>query len=73
MARGNIQQHWVYVSPRDRVVIVRFGLVDGSAESWPEIFETISDKLAGRTNRDSRTWVSRMVGAQGIEPWTSPV
>ena len=50
MARGNIQQHWIYVSPRDSVVIVRFGLVDGSAESWPDIFETISDKLAGRAH-----------------------
>ena len=46
MARGNLQQHWIYISPRDRVVIVRFGLVDGSADSWPEIFETISSKLA---------------------------
>jgi CubicO group peptidase (beta-lactamase class C family) len=45
MARGNLQQHWIYVSPRDRVVIVRFGLVDGSADSWPDIFETISSKL----------------------------
>lgn len=50
MARGNIQQHWIYVSPRDGVVIVRFGLVDGSADSWPDVFETISDKLAGRTH-----------------------
>jgi hypothetical protein len=50
MARGNLQQHWIYVSPGDRVVIVRFGLVDGSADSWPDIFETISSKLAGQTN-----------------------
>jgi CubicO group peptidase (beta-lactamase class C family) len=50
MARGNLQQHWIYVSPRDRVVIVRFGLVDGSADSWPDILETISSKLAGQTN-----------------------
>ena len=50
MARGNIQQHWVYVSPRDGVVIVRFGLVDYSADSWPEVFETISSQLAGRTD-----------------------
>jgi CubicO group peptidase (beta-lactamase class C family) len=46
MARGNLQQQWIYVSPRDRVVIVRFGLVDNSADSWPDIFESITEKLS---------------------------
>ncbi|HYX46809.1 MAG TPA: serine hydrolase, partial [Sphingomicrobium sp.] len=50
MARGNIQQHWIYVSPRDRVVIVRFGLVDNSADSWPDVFETISRELASQAD-----------------------
>jgi CubicO group peptidase (beta-lactamase class C family)/uncharacterized integral membrane protein len=45
MGRGNLQQQWVYVSPRDRVVIVRFGLVDGAADSWPDIFESITDSV----------------------------
>ena len=45
VARGNLQQQWVYVSPRDRVVIVRFGLVDGAADSWPDIFESITDSV----------------------------
>jgi CubicO group peptidase (beta-lactamase class C family) len=46
MARGNLQQQWVYVSPRDHVVMVRFGLVDGAADSWPDIFESITDSVA---------------------------
>jgi hypothetical protein len=48
MARGNLQQQWIYVSPRDRVVIVRFGLVDNAADSWPDIFEGVTDKVSGR-------------------------
>jgi CubicO group peptidase (beta-lactamase class C family) len=48
MARGNLQQQWIYVSPRDRVVIVRFGLVDGAADSWPDIFEGVTDKASRR-------------------------
>jgi hypothetical protein len=26
-------------------VIVRFGLVDGAADSWPDIFESITDSV----------------------------
>jgi hypothetical protein len=48
MARGNLQQQWIYVSPRDRLVIVRFGLVDNAADSWPDIFEGVTDKVSGR-------------------------
>jgi CubicO group peptidase (beta-lactamase class C family) len=45
LARGGLQQQWIYVSPRDRVVIVRFGLVEGGADWWPDIFETVSARL----------------------------
>jgi CubicO group peptidase (beta-lactamase class C family) len=39
MARGghNVGQlQWIYVSPKDRVVIVQYGLVDGSVDWWPD-------------------------------------
>lgn len=45
MARGNLQQQWIYISPSDHVVIVRFGLVDGSADSWPDIFNNLTAKF----------------------------
>jgi len=45
MARGNLQQQFIYVSPRDRVVIVRLGLVDGSADWWPDVFQSVIDKV----------------------------
>jgi hypothetical protein len=48
MARGNLQQQWIYVFPRDHIVIVRFGLVDGAADSWPDIFERITDSVRTR-------------------------
>ena len=53
MARGELQQQWIYVSPRDRVVIVRFGLVDNAADSWPDIFESIADKASRRDGQNS--------------------
>jgi CubicO group peptidase (beta-lactamase class C family) len=63
MARGNLQQQWVYVSPRDRVVIVRFGLVDGAADSWPDIFESVTDSVrASLPNR----------GVDSLTPSQSP-
>jgi CubicO group peptidase (beta-lactamase class C family) len=46
MARGNLQQQWIYVSPRDRVVIVRFGLVDGSVDWWPDVFQSVTDAVS---------------------------
>jgi CubicO group peptidase (beta-lactamase class C family) len=49
MARGNLQQQWIYASPRDRVVIVRFGLIDNAADSWPDIFEEVTDQASGRS------------------------
>ncbi len=45
MARGNLQQQWVYVSPRDGVVIARFGLVDNSVDWWPGVFEALTAQL----------------------------
>jgi len=48
MTRGNLQQQWIYVSPRDRVVIVRFGIVDNAADSWPDIFESVIDNVSER-------------------------
>ncbi len=45
MARGGMQQQWIYVSPQDRVVIVRFGLVEGGVDSWPDVFESVIAKV----------------------------
>ena len=45
MARGNLQQQWIYVSPSDRVVIVRFGRVDGSADWWPDVFQSVIEGM----------------------------
>ncbi len=49
MARGghNVGQlQWIYVSPRDRVVIVQYGLVDGSVDWWPDVFQSITQAVA---------------------------
>jgi hypothetical protein len=32
-ARGDRQEDWIDVSPRNRVVIVRFGLAEGGVDS----------------------------------------
>ncbi len=45
MARGGMQHQWIYVSPQDRVVIVRFGLVEGGADWWPDVFESVAARL----------------------------
>ena len=45
MARGNLQQQYIYVSPSDHVVIVRFGLVEGSVYSWPDVFQSVTANL----------------------------
>ncbi len=46
LARGGWNQQWIYVSPQDRVVIVHFGLLDqGGVDSWPDVFESVVDKL----------------------------
>jgi hypothetical protein len=62
MARGNLQQQWIYVSPRDRVVIVRFGLVDNAADSWPtpsKQLPTICPDGAVRPGRGRSTLIKR--------------
>jgi CubicO group peptidase (beta-lactamase class C family) len=49
MARGGHavgQLQWIYVSPKDRVVIVCFGLVDGSADWWPDVFQSVTDRVS---------------------------
>ena len=43
MAQGHLGQ-WIFVSPIDSLVIVRFGLDDGGVDSWVEVFQTISAK-----------------------------
>lgn len=37
---------FIYVSPTDRVVIVRNGLEYGSVDSWPDIFQSITDSVS---------------------------
>jgi CubicO group peptidase (beta-lactamase class C family) len=49
MARGghNVGQlQWIYVSPKDKVVIVQYGLVDGSVDWWPDVFQEITAAVA---------------------------
>jgi CubicO group peptidase (beta-lactamase class C family) len=49
MARGGNYQQWIYVSPVDRVVIVRFAAESADASEpyvWPAIFQTIVKTLA---------------------------
>ncbi len=45
MARGGLQQQWIYVSPQDRVVIARFGLVEGGVDWWPDVFQSVVEKV----------------------------
>ncbi len=45
MAWGDFGQ-FIYVSPKDRVVIVRTGLTYGGIDSWADVFQTMTDKLA---------------------------
>ena len=50
MARGGTYQQWVYVSPADNVVIVRFAAESADASEpywWPDIFQSIVRSLAG--------------------------
>jgi CubicO group peptidase (beta-lactamase class C family) len=37
---------FIFVSPKDRVVIVRTGVTDGGVDSWPDLFQSITDKLS---------------------------
>jgi CubicO group peptidase (beta-lactamase class C family) len=43
-ASGHLEQH-IYVSPKDHVVIVRFGLDEGGIESWETVFDNIIARL----------------------------
>jgi CubicO group peptidase (beta-lactamase class C family) len=43
-ASGHLGQY-IYVSPKDRVVIVRFGLDEGGIESWHAVFDNIITHL----------------------------
>ncbi len=46
MARGGMNQQWIYISPRDQLVIIHFGLDDGGGGAWwPEVFEHVVSKL----------------------------
>ncbi len=49
MARGGMYEQWLYVSPSDDVVIVRFAAESADATepySWPDIFQSIAGKLS---------------------------
>ncbi len=43
-ASGHLEQR-IYVSPKDHVVIVRFGLDEGGIESWDAVFDNIIARL----------------------------
>jgi len=43
-AQGHLGQ-WIYVSPQDRVIIVRFGLDDGGVDSWVDVFQSVIAKV----------------------------
>ena len=46
LARGGMNQQWIYVSPQERVVIVHFGLLDsGGVDSWPDVFENLLSEM----------------------------
>jgi CubicO group peptidase (beta-lactamase class C family) len=48
LARGGMNQQWIYVSPQDQVVIVHFGLLDeGGVNSWPDVFENLVANMKG--------------------------
>jgi CubicO group peptidase (beta-lactamase class C family) len=36
---------WIYVSPQEKVVIVRFGLDWGGVDSWPDVFLSVIAKV----------------------------
>jgi CubicO group peptidase (beta-lactamase class C family) len=36
---------FIYVAPKDRVVIVRTGVLDGGLDSWPDVFQSIADTV----------------------------
>jgi CubicO group peptidase (beta-lactamase class C family) len=44
MAQGHLGQ-WIFVSPVDRMVIVRFGLDDGGVDSWVDVFRTVGEQF----------------------------
>jgi CubicO group peptidase (beta-lactamase class C family) len=43
-AAGKYGQY-VYVSPSNRVVIVRYGRAEGDVESWPSILQELADRV----------------------------
>ncbi len=43
-AQGHLGQ-WIYVSPREKVVIVRFGMDDGGVDSWADVFQSLIAKV----------------------------
>jgi CubicO group peptidase (beta-lactamase class C family) len=50
MARGGVYQQWITVSPVDHLVIVRFAAESADAGEpyfWPDIFQTIANRLDG--------------------------
>jgi CubicO group peptidase (beta-lactamase class C family) len=45
MAWGDRGQ-FIFVSPTDRVVIVRYGLTDGGVDSWADVFQFITERVS---------------------------
>jgi CubicO group peptidase (beta-lactamase class C family) len=41
MAQGHLGQ-WIYVSPQEKAIIVRFGLDEGGVDSWAEVFRSLA-------------------------------
>jgi len=44
MAQGHRGQ-WIYVSPQERLIIVRFGLDDGGVDSWVDVFRSVGEQI----------------------------
>jgi CubicO group peptidase (beta-lactamase class C family) len=46
-ATGHLGQ-FIFVFPRDELVIVRFGRQNGSDVSWPSVFQALADAVSGQ-------------------------
>jgi CubicO group peptidase (beta-lactamase class C family) len=46
-ALGHLGQY-VYISPQEKMIIVRFGMDEGGVDSWPDVFQNLIANVTGR-------------------------
>jgi CubicO group peptidase (beta-lactamase class C family) len=71
-AQGHLGQ-WIYISPQEKAIIVRFGLDEGGVDSWPEVLREVAAKASraelapAAETSPAQDWPSSSPEEQGVD------